>query len=630
MKNIPFYGVYLYFESSLEILRRRFPLPTLVVLLLTWSLLYLITTETESAVVTKIIFTSIVVFFFSMWMNLFLETVGNHRKAKYLNIIPILYGIAFYYTIDPIGDWWYESFIYFTLHLVGFISFILFSPYLKDLFYGKLSSTEYTNYFSRTAWMFLMSWIVGISLLTLWYIAIYSVLALFDLRVYSDNVKLYGYWAVLSLAFAAPIYGLTHATRFTDIEKDAFEVNRFFSFLIRFIAVPFIYIYFLILYAYTAKVLLNFSDWPKGMITWMVIGFSSFGYLTYIFSLAYEGESRLVSIFRRYFPYIVIPQILMLAYAISLRIGQYDLTMNRYFVVIFGLWLFGISLYHIFSKRKSLVSITASLALISLLISFGPWSVYRLPVDRQYARLIENLEISWILKDGKIQSWVRLEPTPLREEIYSGIEYVCDFSKCERIKTLFRDVLAKTEREAEQAWEENQYTRGREYSWPSKWKIISDIENSMRLDTDTVEESVYQTFDIKNSHNRESVYPLDVTGYNMIIKVDGENYISEADQPGHININPQTETMQLYLTSGMYRVTLDISEFNKKLRTTYAGNMENLRRDELTTIIMSDDYEIKLVLREYKILRNKEKTAGKTGVSHYNDIDWVALLKKLR
>jgi hypothetical protein len=59
----------------------------------------------------------------------------------------------------------------------------------------------------------------------------------------------------------------------------------------------------------------------------------------------------------------------MLAYAIGLRIAQYDITMNRYFVVVFGIWLFGISLYFIFSGRRSLVVIPATLTLITLCIS---------------------------------------------------------------------------------------------------------------------------------------------------------------------------------------------------------------------------------------------------------------------
>jgi len=92
-----------------------------------------------------------------------------------------------------------------------------------------------------------------------------------------------------------------------------------------------------------------------------------------MFSKSYEEEHKTVQIFRRFFPLVVIPQIPMLAYAIILRINQYDLTMNRYFVVIFGIWLTIISLYFVFGKVKSLTVIPATLAAITLLISVGPW-----------------------------------------------------------------------------------------------------------------------------------------------------------------------------------------------------------------------------------------------------------------
>lgn len=243
-----------------------------------------------------------------------------------------------------------------------------------------------------------MSAIVGGSLIALGFIAIASVLALFDITNLVDDTKLYGNWATFALALVTPFYSLLSLPHLREIDKKTYEINRFFSFLIRYIAVPFIFIYFLILYAYSAKVLMNFQDWPKGMISWMVIGFSTFGYLTYIFSKPYEDTSSILRVFRRYFPYMVIPQIFMLGYAIELRIAQYDLTMNRYFVVIFGIWLMIISLYLIVSRKKSLAIITASLTLISLIISVGPWSVYSVPLERQYARLIRNLESAKILQ----------------------------------------------------------------------------------------------------------------------------------------------------------------------------------------------------------------------------------------
>ncbi len=255
-----------------------------------------------------------------------------------LQILPILYGVFFFLSTRVSDNLnWFDGFLFFLFssHLVCFIAFLFFAPYARALVHGTTNTCEYTNYFSRMAWTLLMSMIVGISLLALGFIAISSVIALFDLSSLISESKFYGNWATMSLVLIAPLYFLTQIPLRDSINTRSFDVNKFFSFLVRFVAIPFIYIYFFILYAYTVKVLMNFSDWPKGMISWMVIGFSSFGYLTYIFSAPYETMNRITRVFRTYFPYTVIPQIGMLAYAIGLRINQYDITMNRYFVVIF-------------------------------------------------------------------------------------------------------------------------------------------------------------------------------------------------------------------------------------------------------------------------------------------------------
>lgn len=316
---------------------------------------------------------------------------------------------------------------------------------------GGQGSIEYTNYFSRIAWVFLMSGIVGVSIMLLGFIAIGAVDALFSL---TWNEDIYANWATLALSLIAPLYALVQLPMRSDIDTKKYETNRFFAFLIRYVATPAIYIYFAILYAYSLKVLTNFSDWPKGMVSWLVIGFSSFGYLTYIFSKSYE-DSRIVSTFRRYFPYVVIPQIAMLAYAIWLRIAQYDLTMNRYFVVIFGLWLLGISLYYAISTSKSLTIIPASLATISLIISLGPWSVFSYPLMRQEARLIRHLESANILQGGKIVPLKseRDISKELSTEIAGGIEYLCNFDDCKYIKDLFVDAYEKADMDAYKEWE---------------------------------------------------------------------------------------------------------------------------------------------------------------------------------
>jgi len=93
----------------------------------------------------------------------------------------------------------------------------------------------------------------------------------------------------------------------------------------------------------------------------------------------------------------------MLFYAIYLRINQYDITVNRYFVVVFGLWLLVTSLYFVFSKKKNLIAIPALLALFIIIISIIPkYNVYTLPEARQLDRLETNLEKAKILENSKI------------------------------------------------------------------------------------------------------------------------------------------------------------------------------------------------------------------------------------
>lgn len=282
-----------------------------------------------------------------------------------------------------------------------------------------------------------------------------ATIALFDLN-FSSTDRLYGDWAIISLALLAPVFALTQLPKKESYDRDDFTENIFFSFLTKFVALPFIFVYFIILYAYTLKVLLNFGDWPKGEVSWMVIGFSLFGYITYIYSYIFEEKLHIVSLFRRYFPYIVIPQIAMLFYAIYLRIGQYDITTNRYFVVVFGIWLLCISLYLIISKKKYLAMIPAILTLFTLCISIGPWSVFSLPETRQLARLEQNLTLAGILTDGNITPLTTYDAIApeLSGEIYDGIRYICGFRNCESIKELFptqyQKILAEYTEEIEQ------------------------------------------------------------------------------------------------------------------------------------------------------------------------------------
>lgn len=275
----------------------------------------------------------------------------------------------------------------------------------------------------------------------------------------------------------------------------------------------------------------------------MVIGFSVFGYIIYIFSQVIGESDSIIQRVRRYFPFAVIPQVMMLFYAIYLRIAQYDLTMNRYFVVVFGIWLLGISLYYSISHTKRLAFIPATLAIMVFIISIGPWSVYTLPFHRQYERLLTDLQSAKILSGNVIvplEKYEAIDPT-LSNDIYEGVGYICRFNNCRTIRALFAHEIATAEAEKLKKWEasEKQYqkclTDKKEYCYRDEYsKELQSYEIQ-----NTIAEKIkvrnfpyngnsnvpqFLSFGLKNTQSE--VFPLDVSGYEKIIRVVGKDEYS--------------------------------------------------------------------------------------------------------
>jgi flagellar biosynthesis protein FliQ len=91
-----------------------------------------------------------------------------------------------------------------------------------------------------------------------------------------------------------------------------------------------------------------------------------------------------------------------------MRLNDYGITINRYSVIMIGVWLSVVSLYSAVGKTN-IKFIPSSLAIVIVLISFGPWGMFSVSERSQVNRLKNILEQSKILIDGKIQNetiWV--------------------------------------------------------------------------------------------------------------------------------------------------------------------------------------------------------------------------------
>lgn len=636
----------------------RFGIPVIIIFVVSWlffSLLHWEFTEIIDEKLTKIIVTLIITFFFSVWVHITSESNNFSKIKNYLfQLIPLGFWILLYnvFSIDFTN---FENILFIFTSFFGIFFYLFFAPYLKNILKNNLKQSAFYTYFYNISVLFLISFILWGVLFGLWGIWITSVFALFDLRnLISD--KIYQDWAILALSFITPLFALTGIPEKKSFNENNFNENAFFSFLIKYIAIPFIYVYFIILYAYTIKVLSNFGDWPKGEVSWIVIGFSIFGYIIYIFSYIFEEKNKFIKSFRKFFPFVVIPQIFMLFYAIYLRIAQYDITINRYLVVVFGIWLFTISLYYIFSKKKYLAIIPFLLTTFTIIISIWPWSVHELPENRQLDRLENNLTLAWILKDWIITPLENFEniDKELSTNIYSGIEYLCDFNKCSAIKNLFPLIYKKIEEKDKIEWTKNKEdniknykeaivkyaetdrervkdnekilkrTLEEKYEWVNSWKIITEITKKIKvqqynsnLNENLLNKSIYISID-----SSEWIFPIEIQGYSKILRLENNNNVSEDE---YWNINILKEQIEIIKNREIIEIINIKNELNEILTKYENSLITTFSKKDLTFEITSNNKTYKVIFENLDLQNPKYKWWPDDNLYYY--ANWYLLMR---
>jgi len=590
------------FFSSFKETILRFPLSVFLQGLTTFLFIILINNTLSSNLedmFVRISLSCIVSFFLSVWVYLLWEAYfweGNKKKVYLLQLFVLVFGVLFYFWMSADLFERLKGMVYFLLTLLWVLSFLFFAPFLPNLFQKKMKTDFYYAYFIKIATIFFFSFILWGLLFLLWMIAIIAFFSLFDISV--NEWRIIWYWASFSLIFITPLFALKNLPQIKSIfKKNLFSENKFFSFLVKYVGLSFIFIYFLILYIYTIKVLLHFQDWPKWEVSWLVIGFSSFWYLIYIFSYFYE-ENIFIKRFRMVFPFIVFPQIFMLFYAIYLRIHQYDLTINRYFIFVFWVWLLFVSLYYIFSKKKELLFIPLSLTLFTLIISVWPWSVYQIPESRQLARLEKNLLQAWILQDGKIIPLTSYQDISkeLSNEIYDWIHYICDINDCESIKSFFFEKSEDLENEIKAKF-------GQIIS-VSDWQIISFTTDFIKVKSQ-YQYSMWENGAYISINIGDNFFPIDLEGYDKILKLNiyDTNNTKYID-PDYLYLFYNVENSEIELKDSEQN-TLDSfsnSEIEDTIYKIYLEKWNNwFEKSDLIFDISTEKYDYKLFFQNIRI-----------------------------
>ncbi len=351
-------------------------------------------------------------------------------KLVLVSIIPAIGITALLLTADIWG-----------LHLLflwpALLLILMFSPYLKR---GDDLSVWFFNrqlwFGAAVSYIALMLFAGGISA------AFVAIDELFGVNIEGEFYA--DIWSFAGFVLG-PVYALSWVPKQFVFTEDDCRDPPGLKFIANWISVPMVFVYLAILYAYFGKMVLE-QTVPNGILAYLISGFVGAGVVTYLVSwpLREVGSAQLRLFHKIFFPALIIP-VGFHFFAIWGRIGAYGVTEQRYFILLSAVWFMMIALGNLFQKMP-IKAIPATLAILLLFASFGPWGAVSVSGVSQYSRLEGLLVKHDLVKDGTVQKAEVEIPFEDRVSISSIVDYLCDTQRHEMVYRIFQTPEKEYER----------------------------------------------------------------------------------------------------------------------------------------------------------------------------------------
>ncbi len=255
-------------------------------------------------------------------------------------------------------------------------------------------------------------------------------------RFYSD-IWLTGW------CFFAPAYFLTNVPTQFDYQRSDCEFPRGVHFIQNYVLAPLSLVFMVILYAYFIKILLQW-ELPRGNLGKMISVFGVIGIFTHltIYPVYDRGAPLLNWFYRNFYKMMIVP-LGLLTLAIAVRLSQYGLTEPRYIVVISVIWFALLIAYYLIKGTDFQIrNVVIVLATLSLIASFGPWRIDKLPVQDQFVRLQELLVKENLLINDQYTAPETQPDFDTRKSISSIVSYLVSHGGSEKMRPWFSDQTA--------------------------------------------------------------------------------------------------------------------------------------------------------------------------------------------
>ncbi|HEX4887414.1 MAG TPA: DUF4153 domain-containing protein [Luteibaculaceae bacterium] len=348
------------------------------------------------------------------WLNLSISSVAAWPLAVILELLfhrynflrfRLLYGLVLGLFIS--GSTWLlpsayglgsTSQPYITLGLLALL-FVVVALWLP--FSAAGSERAFWNYAKHLVFRFILSGFFSAVIFLGLVLAYASLRGLFDVDL--PELAIPKTWVVCATIIHTWIFISGVSIDFPSFERES-DPGKGVKIFSQYILLPLVCLYLIILYAYGFRIVFN-ATLPNGWVAYLVTGISVLGVTTAVLLRPYATMKDNSWIQRSVagFFLLLIPLLVLLFVAIATRIEAYGITINRYLLLLMGVWLSLLSLYSLVGKRD-VRFFPLSLALLISLSLFGPWGLYSVSESSQVKRLREVMEKAGVMKGGKVNN----------------------------------------------------------------------------------------------------------------------------------------------------------------------------------------------------------------------------------
>lgn len=378
----------------------RYPMVLLMSFIMTATVIYMIEnkhSKWEEYEFIKIIIVSSLGISLMFALKMLAQRIG---KEILIQISGLVFLVGFYYFILPTSKEDFNDIYVFVIIPTFILSHLLVA--VVAFFRAEHSETSFWEYNKN---LFVNLFLTGIFTQVLTGGVELAIVAIENLFNFDFDKEIYAEtFFTLSIFGSTFIFLLFNGEGLSSLEQKG-KYPVVLKFFTQFILIPLLFIYVIILYFYTIKIVLAW-ELPHGWVSYLVLAYSSVGILALLLvhPLKEEDGKSWVKIFGKVFYVALIPLLVLLFVAIFTRILQYGFTEPRYFVLLLALWLATVVLYFVLNKKANIKFIPMSLFLFGLFALIFPYfNVFSVSIRSQKHQLEKLLIENDLLENGTIK-----------------------------------------------------------------------------------------------------------------------------------------------------------------------------------------------------------------------------------